>query len=156
MGLSCCRHRVIHLSLLNFTALLLNQSSNLVRSPWTGALHSCISIACMHFTPQSGNVLGKQSCIVMEKNMEHSQKQPMPWLFDAWVFQKNRSSARVCLIGVAQGNLVGSLEEQLSVLLVSAAVLYVNVYYFHFCVLIVALDAVLSVQYPPIPKYHSW
>lgn len=59
------------------------------------------------------------------------------------------------LIGVAQGNLVGSLEEQLSVLLVSAALLYVNACYFHFSVLTVTLDTVLSVQYPPIPKY-SW
>lgn len=90
-----------------------------------------------------------------KKVEQHSQKQSVPWLFDAWVFQKNRNSARVCLIGVAQRNLVGSLEEQLCVLLVSAAVLYVNACYFHFSVLTVALDAVLSVQYPPIPKYHS-
>lgn len=49
------------------------------------------------------------------------------------------------LMGVAQGNLVGSLGEQLSVLLVSAAVLHVNAYYFHLSVLTVALDAVLPV-----------
>lgn len=60
------------------------------------------------------------------------------------------------LIGVAQENLVGTLEEQLSVFLVSAAVLHANACYFHFSILTVALDAVLSVQYPPIPKYHSW
>lgn len=56
---------------------------------------------------------------------------------------------------MAQGNLVEGLEEQLSVLLVSAAVLYVNACYFHFTVLTVALDGVLSIQYPPILKYHS-
>lgn len=60
------------------------------------------------------------------------------------------------LIGGAEGNLVESLEEQLSVLLVSTAMLYVNACDFHFSVLTVALDAVFSVQYPPIPKYHSW
>lgn len=60
------------------------------------------------------------------------------------------------LIGVAQGNLVWTLEEQLSVFLVSAAVLHANAYYFQFSVLTVALDAVLSVQYPPIPKHHSF
>lgn len=42
--------RVIYLSLLNFTALLLVQSSNLARSPWTGALPSSVSIAYMYFT----------------------------------------------------------------------------------------------------------
>lgn len=70
--------------MLNFTALLLAQSSNLVRSLQTEALPSCISITYMSFTPQSGDVLGKQSCVVVGTNVEqHSQKQAVPWLFDA-------------------------------------------------------------------------
>lgn len=68
-----------------------------MRSPWREALPSCVSMACMYFTPQNGNVLGKQSCIVVGKSVEqHSQKQPVPWLFYAWVFLQNKNSAMVC------------------------------------------------------------
>lgn len=70
MVLSCSRCRAMHLSLLNFTALLLARSSNLLRSLWTEALHSCVSIAYVSFTPWSGDMLGKQSCVVVGTNVE--------------------------------------------------------------------------------------
>lgn len=91
--MSCCRCRVVHLFLLNFTALLLVQSSNLVRSPWREALLSCVSIAYMYFT--EWECAWKTELYCGGKNVQqHSQKHP--WLFDAWVFLQNKNSAMVC------------------------------------------------------------
>lgn len=84
-----------------------------MRSSQTGALPSCVFIAYMYFTEWECAWKTELYCGV--KNVEqHSQKQPMPCLFDPWVFWINRNSAIVCSIwsGTREfgGELRGAVE----------------------------------------------